>query len=168
MLFHKAIVSTNSIKKLYSNLHINRGGASLLKTLRKNVNSESFDVEVVRFDDFCKYLSISSIRLIKIDIEGFELEALKGCGNFLKGKNAPILIVECSEERRNFKSCTEDLLNYIRNINDYRVFKLKGGKEKFSKLIELENKLPKHDNIICFLQDHISEIDQGLFLKWKY
>lgn len=159
-ILQQALGSEKSTGKIYSNLHINRGGASLLKP---EIDSECFDVDIIRFDDFYNAFYLPAIKLVKMDIEGFELEALKGFGDVLKSRNAPVLIIECSEERENFESRKEDLLCYIRGINNYHIYKLKGGKERFSKLVKLENELPKHDNIICFLYNHISVMNKTLF-----
>jgi len=155
-----ALGSKKSRGKIYSNLHINRGSASLL---RPDFKSECFDVEIARFDDFYQSKCLPTIRMVKIDIEGFELEALKGFGNILSGKNAPILIIECSEGRENYQSSKEDMLEYINEINLYHIYKLKNGKERSSKLVKLGNVLPKHDNIICFLQNHLNEVNKSLF-----
>lgn len=152
-IVQKALGSSNSSGKIYTNWHVNRGGASLIKPEHE---SNFYEVDVVRFDDFMKDKLNKDIRLLKIDIEGFELEALKGFGTILSGGNAPALIIECSATGNN--SNTMELFRYIRNVNDYRVYKLKNGKERISKLLAIENKsqLPKHDNIICLLPNHLN------------
>ena len=52
-------------------------------TLRSN-NSTTESIKECRLDSYCIEQSISEIDLLKIDVEGFELEVLKGATNMLK------------------------------------------------------------------------------------
>ena len=157
-----ALGSQMSKGKIYVNWNIGRGGASLIQS---SENKDAFDVDIIRFDNF--QTIPEKIRLVKVDIEGFELEALKGFGSFLKGNSAPILILESSNNRDNFNSTKEDLYDFIKEINLYKIYKLEHGKEKISKLVEVNYKseLPNHDNIVCLLGDHLSSINQDLFVN---
>ena len=54
-VIQKALGSDKSTGKIYSNWHINRGGASLIKPA---IESEFFDVKIIPFKDFHKSESI--------------------------------------------------------------------------------------------------------------
>ncbi len=107
------------------------------------------------------------INLIKIDIEGYELEALKGAEEILSSNNPPMLIVECSELRENthgFK--TSDLYDFLAGLKQYRLFKSKSGKGRVSRLGEIINQseMPQHDNIYCFTNNHLKKIPGKIFM----
>jgi hypothetical protein len=90
--------------------------------------------------------------MIKIDVEGFELEALKGAKNLLSSEIPPILIVECTEETEHQNYTREALYSWLKNTNSqYKFYKLKGSKSRKSKLIEIfdQSELPTHDNLFC-------------------
>ena len=48
---------------------------------------------MLRLDQICRIHGISSVRLAKIDVEGFELEVLRGAGDLL-GRQIEHLFVE--------------------------------------------------------------------------
>lgn len=148
--YNYAIGASKSIGKIYTNFHINRGAASLLKP---DIKSNFHEVEIIRLDEF--FLNPQKIKLIKIDVEGYELEVLKGLGNILSRDNAPMLIIECGEKKDNFESSKEDVFKFIKEVNNYCIFKLSISKEKISKLIEVKSieQLPTNDNILCVLKN---------------
>jgi len=53
-----------------------------------------------------------------------------------------------------------DIYNFIRSVNEYRIFKLARGKEVPSELLEITSseQLPEHDNLFCFLSAHLKEL----------
>ncbi len=140
-----ALGSEEGKTKIYDNWQINRGGASLIV---KTEDSVAFDIEIHRLDSVLS--THFHPKMIKIDVEGFELEVLKGACETIK-KFLPILIVEFSEMRENVHDSGAQLLEIIKSLGNYRFYKLKGGKERKSKLIEIKSndELPQHDNVIC-------------------
>ena len=120
----------------------NRGGASILNHQSEN----GVEIEVKTLDS----LNLkTAINVIKIDVEGFELDVLKGGIDTIK-KDKPKLIIEHSIDRNNTAEQYE-IYNWILDLGIYKVYKLEKGKERKSKLIEIksENELPEHDNIFC-------------------
>ncbi|MFC2101764.1 FkbM family methyltransferase [Bacteroidota bacterium] len=156
-----AVGSERSTGSIYLNTAVERGAASLIKS---EASSDFHPVEIIPLDEY-ENLKGKKIRAIKIDIEGYELEALKGSGLILKGTDPPILILECSETRQNLNATTADLYNYIKEVNLYRVFKQRSGKERISKLVEITqaNQLPRHDNIYCFPEREIATLPLKTF-----
>ncbi len=57
-------------------------------------------VQVRLLDDFLKEISldIDKIALVKLDVEGFELNVLKGAVKLLSRDNAPVFLVEFTDD----------------------------------------------------------------------
>lgn len=162
-VFDFALGAENTTAQIFPNtLKNNRGGASMVKN-ELNANDNGLNVLVKKLDEL-PILS-NKIAMMKIDVEGFEMEVMKGAQHLLTSGNAPALIVECSESRSNFNFTPIDLYRFIVNVNQYRIFKLLKGKERISKLIEVkgEKDLPFHDNLFCFLPDQIAKLNSNLF-----
>lgn len=158
-----AIGSTNGTVDIFENRAISRGSSSLIKP---NHTESSHRIPIKRLDEYLKEHPINSnIDCIKIDVEGWELEVLKGANNTLSGPDAPICIIECSTLHPTYGGDTRDIYTFLRNINSYRIFRLARGKEIPSKLLEIEDKknLPKHDNLFCFLPEHIRKLPIRMF-----
>jgi FkbM family methyltransferase len=158
-----AIGSTNGTVDIYDNMEINRGSASLIKP---NHTESSNQISIKSLDKYLEEHRINcNINCIKIDVEGWELEVLKGANKTLSGLNAPICIIECSTLHPTYGGARQDIYTFLRNANSYRIFRLARGKEIPSKLIEIGHKedLPKHDNLFCLLPAHISELPSHIF-----
>lgn len=143
----KAIGNAHGSIKIYANWSVNRGGATLIKPKEEGA---SYQVELTRMDDF-EYLQTQPVAMAKIDVEGFELDVLKGMHKLLSRPEAPALIVECSADRNNHYESVYQIYDYIKSVNHYRIYKLSHTKERMGSLVEVTTKenLPKHDNIFC-------------------
>jgi FkbM family methyltransferase len=120
----------------------NRGGASIIN----NTKSKGIKILLKRLDD----LNIrETINAIKIDVEGFEFEVLKGAEQTIK-RDKPNLIIEYSLEREN-SAKNNEIYDWLIHLGFYKIYKLKLGKERKSELIEIKtlSDLPQHDNIFC-------------------
>jgi hypothetical protein len=53
-------------------------------------------VKVLTLDSFCEQRSIEKIDLLKVDVEGFEIEVFKGAKRMLENKNIQIIAFEIS------------------------------------------------------------------------
>lgn len=95
----------------YHHLTYQRGGK------KNRERSTNIRVPVVTLDKFIAENSLSKIRLIKIDVEGAELLALKGLQESLKSKKVDVLIVEINQyaAAENFGSSPLQVLNYLKN-----------------------------------------------------
>ena len=141
---HCALGNENGTVSIYDNWQVNRGGASIVV---KDTNSNAHVVEMQTLDDA---IGDTFTEMIKIDVEGFELEVLKGAQQTIR-KNLPVIIVEVSVKRVNKHASSGEIFEFIKGQGNYRIYKLSGGKERRSKLIEVVSieDLPEHDNIIC-------------------
>lgn len=71
---------------------------SLWNSLSNNnpmeVGNKCAEVKITTLDQFCSYNEIEKIDLIKIDVEGYELEVLRGCTKLLDSGNLCIIALE--------------------------------------------------------------------------
>ncbi|MGJ8661887.1 MAG: FkbM family methyltransferase [Bacteroidota bacterium] len=142
--FECGLGAKRETKLLYDNWSINRGAASTVVQGKDAVSSE---ITILTFDEISQQQGISP-SMIKIDVEGMEEEVLLGAKESLI-KYRPILIVEFSEERGD--NSRGKVYERLISLQDYKIFKLKGTKERSSKLLEIEssNDLPIDDNVFC-------------------
>ena len=69
-----------------------------------------YDIEIRKFDD----LNISNVDLIKIDVEGYELNTLRGAEKTLKNSD-PIIVMECKHTAL-FNYTRNEVFNYLYNL----------------------------------------------------
>ncbi len=158
-----AVGSRRGHGKIYESSDMNRGGASLIKPSSQSVGQE---VTITTLSAFLK--DEPRVALIKVDIEGYELEALRGAHEILAGEPSPMLIIECSELRDNLNGVgTGALYDYLMSLGNYRLFKSRIDKSKVSRLVEIHHRseLPAHDNIYCFTGRHLETIPRKIFSK---
>ncbi|HEY0976296.1 MAG TPA: FkbM family methyltransferase [Flavobacteriales bacterium] len=142
-----AIGSIPSRSTIYEGVGSNRGRATLVQPSVERVGQE---VEVVRLSDVVH--AEDRMDLVKMDIEGFELEALKGMSEILARPEPPMLIVECSGGRENsFGRGSDPIFEHLIGLGKYRLFRGRSGKERLSPLIEVRSvqEMPDHDNLHC-------------------
>ena len=60
---------------------------------------ETYQIEMVKLDDFIKRNAIEAVDLIKIDVDGIELDILEGAKKTIKQSSA-IVIVETNDDKR--------------------------------------------------------------------
>ncbi len=143
------------------NLHEPEGGNRGMATF---VGSNGVDagrsIEVATFD--ACFDPTVPIAVIKIDVEGFELEVLRGAMTYLTNRQpSPALIIEFSEMRDNtFGSNTQPLYAFLKTLGQYRLFKSVRGKERSGGIIEIRgiDDLPKHDNVYALTEAHLVQL----------
>lgn len=161
-VFDNAVGSEKGVAQIYDQWVASRGSATMVKPENE---TEHYEVQVVRLDE-CFGRHNSPISLIKIDIEGFELDALKGAKNTILD-HEPVLIIECSELRNNsHEDGASAVFQFIVGLRaEYHIYKLSGGMERISKLIKVEREedLPVHDNLFCFTKKWLSKLPGSMF-----
>lgn len=161
-LHRLALGSKPERRSLYERSHISRGAASMVKP-EQDFGQTS--VELDTLDHIIEASQIKTVRMVKMDIEGWELEVLKGTRRLLSQLDAPILCVESSKLYPVHNGTQADISDYIRSINGYVVYKLRKGKKRISTLqrIDATDDLPEHDNLFCVTPHHHRDIDGALF-----
>lgn len=140
-----ALASEKGSAILYENWNVNRGGASLIS----QGDEHGITVSKERLDDL--FSPDSPVHLVKIDVEGFELEVLKGGFDWFKTQQ-PVFIIEVSTQRSNQEGATpESIMSFVAELGNYSFYKQKGTKERRGKLVSVTSAqdLPEHDNLIA-------------------
>jgi len=91
-------------------------------TLKFFKNFETLKVNVDLLDNFCDEKSINYIDILKIDVEGSEIEVLEGAAKILK--KTSIVQVEIYDKKQNY----DEKVNKIKNImisNNFKLIKIK-------------------------------------------
>ena len=127
---------SDKIKILNFNLNtfLPSSGSSLKKIIKKdkmwnfsrklftfNINKSfvSLKVKTNTLDNFCKLNKIKKIDLLKIDVEGSELDVLKGGKNILK--NVKIIQLEILQSKNNFLKEKNKIVGLLNKYN-LRIF----------------------------------------------
>lgn len=116
------------------------GGTMMSK--ESKINSPNF-IEAMTLDNFAELNLIEKIDFIKVDIEGFEMNFIKGALQTLK-KHKPSIFIEVDHDkliRQN--SSPEELLSILKSIG-YKVLHVKTNEE-----IKPSNQKEKHFDVYC-------------------
>jgi FkbM family methyltransferase len=149
-----AVGARNEHAKIYDDPGANRGRSSLI---RPDGVMTGMDTQVVRLDD--ALIKYGKVHLVKMDIEGYELEALIGMGSMLSTTERPMLMVECSGDRENSHGRgTKAIFDHMDSVGGYRYFRPRKGKERPSRMVELKGykEFPEHDNVFCLAHEHFA------------
>ncbi|MFM7079569.1 MAG: FkbM family methyltransferase, partial [Bacteroidota bacterium] len=80
-------------------------------------NSNTTVVDIEKLDDILEIKNLTKVDLIKIDVEGFEMEVLKGAELTIRKFN-PILFIELDDNNlKNQKSSANELVIFLKNLN---------------------------------------------------
>jgi FkbM family methyltransferase len=155
--------SAQEVKTIYSSRHDNRGMASFIQ--KNSGVADQTEVQILTLDVFLAEQGVDAVRMMKIDVEGWELEVLKGAQGLLKSPGAPMLCVEYNTQLPEYKA----VYDFITTINSYQVYALPHGNWHVSRLLEIKSvdSLPAVGsiNIYCFLPFHLQSIPARLFVQ---
>lgn len=102
----------------------------LSSTYRREVFSEvEYNTEIKKcytVDIFCESVSVDNIDLLKIDVEGAELDVLKGAGQMLSDKKISFLQVEYGGTYPDAGITGLQVIQYLNELG-YRVYELVGN-----------------------------------------
>jgi FkbM family methyltransferase len=110
-----AVGEINEEKELFVSAPDNMGMSSFKQP--ENYSGKNERVKVVTIDDWFKTSGLTRIDIIKLDIEGSELAALKGMKEVLQEQKA-VLIVEINPGTLSmFKLKPSDIYDYLKQLN---------------------------------------------------
>lgn len=92
------------------------------------VETEDYeDIPTITLDQFCKEKNIEFIDLIKIDVEGYEMNVLKGLSEMLKTNRIKHMFIEVVERHlQKAGSSSEELFTYLKKYS-YDGYSIKSG-----------------------------------------
>lgn len=123
---HAAVGEVNEERELFLSASDNQGMSSFHQP--ENYSGRKEKVEVITIDHWFKTSGLTKIDLIKLDIEGSELAALKGMGSVLE-EQRPSLIVEINPETLSlFGLKPLDIYNYLNQFNFDRFLIYENGR----------------------------------------
>jgi FkbM family methyltransferase len=124
-------------------------------SLRPWGDQEMAEIEcsVIPLDKYCREQGVSTIKLIKCDVEGSELNVLKGAQQVLAGDQRPMWLIEMNRLKSSlFNYQPEDLLEHLRGY-DYVAHELSwrplGRPVPMRPLEELAHA----ENVLCSVPD---------------
>jgi len=124
--------------------------ASVVRGVIENIHSGDSMVHEVNkktLDDYIKINNIDNIDLLKIDVEGHELEVLKGAKNILKESKVKIVQLEFNEMNVESRTYLMDFRKELKGFNFYRL--LTTGLLPLKKYVALTNEIFAFQNIIA-------------------
>jgi FkbM family methyltransferase len=126
----KFYVSNKKIKpkKIYSSWRLDNK-KDTHKVHFGSLNEINSFTKTISLDNFIKKKKIKNQIIIKIDVDGFELDVLKSCKNFLK-KNDTIIFMEYAPYAlKEYGSSIKEFTNFLQQL-DYKIYDLQFNRLK--------------------------------------
>ncbi len=112
--FKRLAIGKEAEQKHFVFEHANSGAGHLTES---KLGTDAIIVDVITVDEFVKQVGIDSVGFIKIDIEGYEPEALIGASDTIS-KFRPGLYIEMTNEWFvQIGSSTNTILNFLNDLN---------------------------------------------------
>jgi len=113
---NRGLGSSISKVKMFTLCEQNSGGYRVVGNSTEEQNSGEIEVEISTLDEYISKNNISRIDFIKIDVEGYEMNVLKGFSNGLT-RFKPTLFIEISNDNlKNQGTSNIEIYELIRNL----------------------------------------------------
>lgn len=118
----KIVSDTRGYEQIYFSGMENTAASSVV-----NKTDQFEEIQCIALDDFCRENEIKRIDLIKIDVEGFELNVLKGLKNMLISHQVTHLFIEIVERHLNKAGTSaKEVCDFLKSHN-YKAYSIKSG-----------------------------------------
>ncbi len=146
-LINKAVSNKSGKIKLYLN-DVNTSCHSLIA---ENPNNQYIEIDSIKLDDFFEINQ--KIDFIKIDVEGAELESLKGMSNLLNQNNDTKILLEFNPSMlKSFGVTPQEYLNLLMDFN-FKIYELDENTENLKQIKSpgdlAKINLGKCTNLLC-------------------
>lgn len=147
-------------------IYLDRPCPSMLKSADKKKDEKLEIIKIEKLDAILQKENVHEVKMIKIDVEGYEPETLKGSEILLSRPNAPVIIMEYDNVLI-ARSGMENPVTLLKKYNAYRFFQLEKGSDTISLLKEINQieELYGYDNVFCFTDYHLENIPKDLFVN---
>jgi FkbM family methyltransferase len=138
-------------------------GCGAATMMRRDEHAPDETIEIDRIDAVLAAVPHPPIRFVKIDVEGFELEALRGATALLAGDDAPIVCMEYSLEQENTAAQAADFLCERLDAFAFRTLRSKSVSD-YGALVQLvaREDYPSHDNVFFVPRSRLAEVEAKL------
>lgn len=100
----------------------NSGEGSLIRRDTESENSSSFDVDVYPLDQISHQEKMTSVKLMKIDVEGFEEDVLKGAKHLLSSIRPHAILFELNKSTQS--KIKEESIIKLLHQHDYEILSI--------------------------------------------
>jgi FkbM family methyltransferase len=153
---NKGMSQEKGVRKLYD--YANKNGSShaslfqeVITELHGSVAVSSHEVELITIDDFLCTKNINEIDLLKIDVEGNELEVLRGGINALHDRKIKAIHFEFNEMNIISRVFFRDFWEILEGYRFYRL--LPNEMLEIKKYTPLNCEIFAYQNIVAILKD---------------
>ena len=114
-------------------------------------------IEVRRLDDVLAEMNVPRVDLVKLDVEGAELEVVLGARELLSSPEAPVICFEHGVRRHD-----DAIANTLRALNDYRLYRFQHGQNAEGPLVPLDELAGAHsgENIVACTPAHVARLPE--------
>lgn len=155
-----ALGASTSKMAIHRHPEVNRGSASLAWP---STSDDSIMIDIDTLDERIFQQTPQPIRMIKIDVEGWELEVLKGSVNTLRKDPQPVLCIEFSQLHPLEGGTPFDMVDLLAGLG-YQPYRLAKSKATPSSLQPVSrDNLPEHDNLFFFPASGVNAFDASRF-----
>jgi FkbM family methyltransferase len=157
-----ALGSSLGTMNIFRHPEVNRGSASLAWGNTEDLKTE---IAIDTLDHSLSQSSAQTVSMIKIDVEGWELEVIKGGQETFTRDPKPIACIEFSRSRPLHGGSLEEMFQLVQAFG-YSGYILDKSKSTISRLKQIDiSSIPDHDNVFFIPTNRINELDKNIFIQ---